>query len=59
MEKNNKSVFRMEIPRDQIQAFLDELNTMQLSYVDQAVEQKARQGYPEANEVIKRIMEKK
>jgi len=47
----------MEIPRDQIQHFLDDLNRMQLDYIEQAVEQKARQGYPEATEAIKRIME--
>ena len=46
----------MEIPRDQIQRFLDDLNKIQLDYIEQAVEAKARQGYPEANEAIKRIM---
>ena len=46
----------MEIPRDQIQAFLDDLNRMQLDYIEQAVESKAKQGYPEANEELKRIM---
>ena len=54
-----KNVFRMEIPRDQIQHFLDDLNRMQLDYVEQAVEAKARQGFPEANDVIKQIMDKK
>ena len=56
MEKNNKHVFHMEIPRDQIQRFLDDLNKIQLDYIEQAVEAKARRGYPEANEAIKRIM---
>ena len=51
-----KNVFRMEIPRDQIQAFLNDLNKMQLDYIEQAVEAKARQGFPEANDVIKHIM---
>ena len=54
-----KNVFRMEIPRDQIQSFLDDLNKLQLDYIEQAVEAKARQGFPEANEVIKSIMDKK
>jgi hypothetical protein len=53
-----KNVFRMEIPRDQIQAFLNDLNKMQLDYIEQAVEAKARQGFPEAMAVIKHIMEK-
>jgi hypothetical protein len=47
----------MEIPRDQIQGFLDDLTRMQLDYVEQAVEAKARQGFPEANEAITRIMD--
>jgi hypothetical protein len=54
--ENKKQVIRMEIPREQIQAFLDDLNNMQLSYIEKAVETKAREGYPEANEAIKRIM---
>jgi hypothetical protein len=52
-----RRTFRMEIPRDQIQGFLDNLNRMQLDYVEQAVEAKSRQGFPEANEAIKRIMD--
>ena len=52
----DRNVFRMTIPRDQIQGFLDDLNKMQLDYVELAVEQKARAGYPEAREAIDRIM---
>lgn len=52
----DRHTFRMEIPREQIQAFLDDLNKMQLDYVEQAVEAKAREGFPEANEVLKHIM---
>ena len=54
-----RNVFRMEIPRDQIQGFLDDLHKMQLDYIESAVVAKARQGFPEANELIKQIMEKK
>ena len=54
-----RNVFRMEIPREQIQSFLDDLNKMQFDYIEQAVESRARQGYPEATTVIKRIMELK
>ena len=54
-----KHVFRMEIPREQIQGFLDDLNKMQLDYIEQAVEAKVRQGYPEATEAIRRIMDLK
>jgi hypothetical protein len=54
---SERRTFRMEIPRDQIQGFLDDLTRMQLDYVEQAVEAKARQGFPEANEAIKRIMD--
>jgi len=52
----DKNTFRMTIPRDQIQGFLDDLNKLQLDYVEQAVEAKARQGFPEATEAISRIM---
>ena len=52
-----RNVFRMEIPKDQIQGFLDDLHRMQLDYIESAVESKARQGFPEANEAIKRIMD--
>ena len=52
----DKNVFRMTIPKEQIQGFLDDLHKMQLDYIEQAVEAKARQGFPEANEAIKRIM---
>jgi len=55
----DKNVFRMTIPREQIQGFLDDLNKMQLDYIEQAVESKARQGYPEASAVIKHIMDLK
>lgn len=51
-----KNVFRMTIPKEQIQAFLDDLNKKQLDYIEQAVEAKSRQGFPEANDVIKHIM---
>lgn len=54
---SERCTFRMEIPRDQIQGFLDDLTRMQLDYVEQAVEAKARQGFPEANEAITRIMD--
>jgi hypothetical protein len=54
-----KNIIRMTIPREQIQGFLDDLNKMQLDYIERAVEAKARQGYPEAAEAIQRIMEKK
>jgi hypothetical protein len=50
-----RNVFRMEIPKEQIQAFLDDLNKMQLDYMEQAVEAKARQGFPEATAVIDHI----
>lgn len=52
-----KNVFRMEIPRDQIQGFLNDLHKMQLDYIEAAVESKAREGFPEANQAIKRIMD--
>jgi septum formation inhibitor-activating ATPase MinD len=54
-----RNVFRMEIPREQIQNFLDDLNRMQFNYIEQALEAKARQGFPEAMAVIKHIMELK
>ena len=49
-------VFRMEIPRDQIRGFLDNLERQQEDYFEAAVEAKERKGFPEANEVIQHIM---
>ncbi len=51
-----RRVFRMEIPRDQIQGFLDNLERQQEDYFEAAVEAKERKGFPEANEVIRHIM---
>ena len=38
-----------------IQHQLDVLHTMQLDMIDEAVESKEREGFPEATEVINRI----
>lgn len=51
-----RRVFRMEIPRDQIQAFLDNLERQQEDYFEAAVKQKERQGFPEASAVIQHVM---
>jgi hypothetical protein len=63
MESNNKpeSVFNFKytIDRKDIPVFVNELRKIQENMIEAVVESKARQGYPEANEVIKHIMEKK
>jgi hypothetical protein len=60
MESNNKPEpvfnFRYTIARKDIQEFVNNLHELQESYLNAAVE---KSGYREANEVIKRIMEKK
>lgn len=54
--RENRRVFRMEIPKEQIQEFLDSLEQMRHDYEDAALKSKERQGFPEANVVIKHIM---
>ena len=55
--KEYKISYRMQ-PED-IMTFVSGLHTVQLDMIDCAVIKKEREGFPEANAVIKHIMEKK
>jgi hypothetical protein len=57
--KNNLFNFRYTISKKDIPEFVNSLYKLQEHYMDAAVEQKAREGFPEATEAIKRIMEMK
>ena len=50
---------RIQINRADIPMFLSMLEETQFNLIEAAVESREKQGFPEANEVIKRIMEKK
>ena len=50
---------RIEINRADIPKFLSMLHETQFNLIEAAVESREKQGFPEANIVIKHIMEKK
>jgi hypothetical protein len=50
---------RIQIERADIPKFLSMLHETQFNLIEAAVESRERQGFPEANAVIKSIMEKK
>jgi hypothetical protein len=50
---------RIEINRADIPKFLSMLQETQFNLIEAAVESREKQGFPEANIVIKHIMEKK
>lgn len=52
----NKFNFKYTIPKEQIPEFVRSLQVLQEHYLDAAIEQKAREGFPEATEVINYIM---
>jgi hypothetical protein len=45
--------------RENIMTFVSGLHDIQMDMIESVVESKERQGFPEANLVIKHIMEKK
>jgi hypothetical protein len=45
------------LPRKDLMNFLSGLHSIQMDMIDQAVDLKEAQGYPEANVMIKHIME--
>ena len=59
MDPNEKNLYsiRYTLPKEAIQDFVEALHKMQHDYLEQAVKAKAGQGYPEANQIIKHIME--
>lgn len=50
---------RIQINRADIPKFLSMLHETQFNLIEAAVESREKQGFPEANAVIKSIMEKK
>ena len=60
MEPDKKiNVLRYTLSRDQIMTFVGGLHNIQADMIEAQVENKGLKGYPEANLVIKHIMEKK
>lgn len=54
--ENNPYNFKYTIPKQDIQEFVNSLHVLQEHYMDAALEEKAREGYPEATAVLNRIM---
>ena len=50
---------RMTMRKEDIMTFVNGLHDIQMDMIETVVASKQRQGFPEANEVIKHIMEKK
>ena len=63
MEKKNKENIIMSIrqvlTKDQLMTFVSGLHKEQLDMIELVVASKEREGFPEANAVIRHIMEKK
>ena len=49
---------RMVLTKDQLFTFVGGLHEMQLQMIDEAVEIKEKEGFPEANEIINFIRQK-
>jgi len=56
--KPNYRLVRVVLPKNQLMNFIGELHEIQLQMIDDAVAIKEKDGFPEANEVIKNIREK-
>ena len=56
---NNLFKFSYKIDKKDIPDFVNSLHKLQEHYMDAALEEKAREGYPEASAVIKHIMDLK
>ena len=54
--ENSPFKFSYTIKKEQIPEFVRSLQVLQEHYLDAAIEQKAREGFPEATEVINYIM---
>jgi hypothetical protein len=54
-----QSSIRMTLNRDQIMTFVSGLHEVQMDMIELAVQKKARDGFPEANEVIAWIKARK
>ena len=49
---------RMVLSKDQLMTFVGGLHEVQLQMIDDAVELKEKEGFPEANEIINFIRQK-
>lgn len=54
--ENNPFKFSYTIKKEQIADFVNSLHVLQEHYQEAALEEKAREGFPEASEVINHIM---
>jgi hypothetical protein len=59
MDPKKQQIFRMTMRPEDIMTFVSGLHEVQADMIECAVIKKEREGFPEANEVIKHIMEKK
>jgi hypothetical protein len=62
MDSNKKDIImsiRQVLTKDQIMSFVSGLDQTQQEMIELAVASKERNGFPEANAVIKHIMDKK
>lgn len=57
MEPKKLYNIKMTLRPEDIMTFVSGLHEVQHDMIEAAVEKKAREGYPEANAVIKHIME--
>jgi hypothetical protein len=58
-KKHLQRSIRMTMKREDIMTFVSGLHDLQMDMIETVVSSKERQGFPEANEIIKHIMEKK
>ena len=57
MEKKQFNILRYTLTKDQIGTFISGLHDIQEDMIEAVVASKAALGYPEANVIIKHIME--
>jgi hypothetical protein len=58
MDKSKMQRIRMVLSKDQLMTFVGGLHEMQLQMIDDAVDLKEKDGFPEANAVIDYIRKK-
>ena len=58
MDENKMQRIRVVLSKDQLMTFVGGLHEMQLQMIDEAVELKEKDGFPEANEIIQYIRQK-
>jgi hypothetical protein len=59
MDKNKQNKITYTMKREDIMTFVSGLHDIQMDMIETVVQSKERQGFPEANLVIRHIMEKK